>query len=127
MGYHIDNEGRFQSDEYPDLGPDKIVVSFKHPEAWPVLRMLALVYEQRDPELSEDILERVKAVEIESTASNVTSETQHARTGSRMIDKMTIAITLECDSEQCENVTKSLFNETSWGTVIQIALVEDSK
>ena len=29
MGHHIDPRGRFQSDPYPALAPDKIVVSVK--------------------------------------------------------------------------------------------------
>ncbi len=33
MGHHTDSDGRFQSDNYPDLPPDKIVLSFNDPEA----------------------------------------------------------------------------------------------
>ena len=33
MGHHINAEGQFQSDKYADLGPDKVVMSFKDPSA----------------------------------------------------------------------------------------------
>lgn len=62
MGHHIDEQGRFQSDRHPDLQPDKIIVSFKHPEAWPALAALAESYEQRDPELAEDIRARLRSL-----------------------------------------------------------------
>jgi hypothetical protein len=60
MGHHIDKAGRFQSDRHPDLEPDKIVVSFRHPSAWPALAALAESYQHLDPELSDDIRERLK-------------------------------------------------------------------
>ncbi len=65
MGHHCNKFGEFKSDKYPDLGPDKIVVSFKHPEAWASLEALAEGYREIDPELSEDILERLRAIKIE--------------------------------------------------------------
>lgn len=62
MGQHIDSEGRFQSDKYPELGPDKIVVSFRHPEARTALYVLAVGYESTDAELSADILARLASI-----------------------------------------------------------------
>lgn len=59
MGHHIDSAGRFQSDKYPELGPDKIVVSFKHPQARAALRLLADSYRAIDPELADDIRARL--------------------------------------------------------------------
>ena len=60
MGHHIDRHGQFQSDLHPGLRPDKIVVSFRHPEAWPALAALAESYQHRDPELAADIRERLR-------------------------------------------------------------------
>jgi len=55
MSHHIDAAGRFQSDKYPDLPPDRIVVSFESPRAVRALRALAEDYADHDPELAEDI------------------------------------------------------------------------
>ena len=60
MGHHIVN-GRFQSDKYPDLPPDKIILSFKDPRAWTPLRTYATL--TSDTELAEDILHRLKTVQ----------------------------------------------------------------
>lgn len=60
MGHHIDKNGQFQSDLHPGLPPDKIVVSFKHPETWAALAALAEGYQHRDPELADDIRERLR-------------------------------------------------------------------
>lgn len=62
MGHHIDSEGRFQSDKYPDLAPDKIVVSFKDPRARRALRCVAEDYLHTDPELSLDITKRLESI-----------------------------------------------------------------
>ena len=62
MGHHINAAGESQSDKYPELKPDKIVVSFKHPEAWPALEALADGYEYKDPELAADIRQRLRAI-----------------------------------------------------------------
>ena len=62
MGHHIDSEGRFQSDKYPDLPPDKIVLSFKDMRAWQALETLARYYHDADPGLSADILTRLASV-----------------------------------------------------------------
>ena len=62
MGHHIDREGRFQSDRYPDLDPDKIVVSFKHPQARRALAVLADDYASTDPELAADIRTRLESL-----------------------------------------------------------------
>lgn len=62
MGHHIDSEGRFQSDKYPDLGPDKIIVSFRHPQARRALAALASDYSVLDPELAADIRARLETI-----------------------------------------------------------------
>ena len=62
MGHHIDREGRFQSDRYPDLDPDKIVVSFRHPQARRARALLADDYGDRDPGLAEDIRNRLRSL-----------------------------------------------------------------
>ena len=62
MGHHIDKEGRFQSDKYPDLPPDKILVSFQDLRARAALVVLAQSYALEDSELSEDILYRLNSI-----------------------------------------------------------------
>ena len=62
MGHHIDDQGRFQSDKYPDLAPDKIVISFKDPRARHALMALATAYVVADPELAEDISTRLRSI-----------------------------------------------------------------
>jgi hypothetical protein len=59
-GHHIDAQGRFQSDKYPDLPPDKIVLSFNDPEAREALLVLAQSYSGKDPELTADIRKRLE-------------------------------------------------------------------
>ena len=60
MGHHIDAQGRFQSDKYPDLAPDKIVLSFKEPAARFALTQYTHVC--KDGELVEDIVERLRTI-----------------------------------------------------------------
>ncbi len=59
MGRFIDEQGRFQSDKYPDLAPDKIVVSFKDPHARRALGALAIAYNNSDHELATAIRTRL--------------------------------------------------------------------
>lgn len=63
MGHHIDAAGRFQSDKYPELAPDKIVLSFKDPAAkmalWDFARWTS------DKELGDDIRRRLRSLEAE--------------------------------------------------------------
>ena len=66
MGHHIDENGRFQSDKYPDLAPDKIVLSFKDPAARRALRLF--VHATLDAELGRDILTRIDALDAASKA-----------------------------------------------------------
>lgn len=56
MGHHIDKEGRFQSNKYPDLAPDKIIFSFKDDAAR--MGLLEFATWTEDKELGEDILRR---------------------------------------------------------------------
>lgn len=65
MGHHIDDEGRFQSDRHPDIGPDKIVLSFKDPEALRALEVFAAIC--KDTELAEDVGERIRSIRRELT------------------------------------------------------------
>jgi hypothetical protein len=70
MGHHINKAGQFRSATsveggHPDLPVDKIVVSFKHREAWPALAALAESYESIDPELAADIRTRLASVKQE--------------------------------------------------------------
>ena len=63
MGHHIDNEGRFQSDKYPDLAPDKIVLSFKDFAARQALWIYAELTD--DDELGKDIMMRILDLETD--------------------------------------------------------------
>jgi hypothetical protein len=62
MGHHIDSQGRFQSDKYPDLPPDKIVLSFKDLDAYAALLTLADVYQHKDSEFAADIRTRLRTI-----------------------------------------------------------------
>ncbi len=63
MGHHIDSEGRFQSDKYPDLAPDKIILSFKDPAARLALEEYAKVCIAS--EFRDDIIERIFTIRKE--------------------------------------------------------------
>lgn len=62
INHHIDKRGCFQSDKYPELDPDKIIVSFEDPHAYLALSVLATSYKETDPELSEAIEERLRTI-----------------------------------------------------------------
>ena len=62
MGHHINEKGEFQSDKYPDLAPDKIVLSFKDEHARAALEVYAARVFRTDPELTEDIRERIDTI-----------------------------------------------------------------
>lgn len=62
MGHHIDKQGRFQSDKYPQLPPDKIALSFHDPLVRDALLLVAEAYAEKDAELSEDILKRLRTI-----------------------------------------------------------------
>ena len=53
MGHHINDNGDFQSDKYPELAPNKIILSFKDKHARTALNIYAELTE--DAELAEDI------------------------------------------------------------------------
>lgn len=63
MGHHIDSEGRFQSDKYPDLAPDKIILSLKDPYAFNALKEYA--NHCNDRELANDIMKRLQTISEE--------------------------------------------------------------
>jgi len=60
MGHHINSDGQFQSDKYPELPPDKMVLSFKDKHA----RYCLLMYAKytSDKELAEDIRTRYNSI-----------------------------------------------------------------
>ena len=60
MGHHINKYGQFQSDKYPNLDADKIVLSFKDPIAEPALLLYANL--TQDEDLAEDIRERLRTI-----------------------------------------------------------------
>ena len=55
MGHHINENGDFQSDKYPDLPPNKIILSFNDPAARAVLEIYCALIQDR--ELAEDVLD----------------------------------------------------------------------
>lgn len=62
---HIDVQGRFQSDKYPELPPDTIRLSFKDQRARRALAVLANDYESFDPQLSEDVRTRIGTCQVD--------------------------------------------------------------
>lgn len=60
MGHHINDKGQFQSDRHPDLSPDKIILSFKDPQAREALAYYATIC--FDQGLAEDIIMRVGTI-----------------------------------------------------------------
>ena len=60
MGKHIDSSGRFQSDKFPDLEPDHIVLSFKDEAARQALAVFC--QHTKDQELADDILKRIETI-----------------------------------------------------------------
>lgn len=73
MGHHIDEKGRFQSDKYPELGPDKVVISLKDRRTWEGLRMIATAYcatrnrdrRAEEREFGKDLLARLDSLSTE--------------------------------------------------------------
>jgi len=66
MGHHIAADGRFKSDKYKDLAPDKIVLSFHDPHAQKALLEYAndvFLVDDGDEELAEDILTRLETIQ----------------------------------------------------------------
>ena len=57
MGHLIDREGRFQSDKYPELPRDKMILSFKDDKARRALWLYAALTD--DIELADDIRQRI--------------------------------------------------------------------
>ena len=63
MGNHIDSQGRFKSDKYPDLEPDKLLLSFNDPLTRRALRTLVVDYWEVDPDFARDIQERLQTID----------------------------------------------------------------
>lgn len=63
MGHHINKEGNFQSDKYPELPENKIILSFKDKTAREALKLYASM--TGDIELGQDILQVIKKLEEE--------------------------------------------------------------
>ncbi len=60
MGHHIDSEGLFRSDKYPELPPDRIVLSFEQPADRQALALFA--HHTEDLELAKDIMTRIETI-----------------------------------------------------------------
>ena len=65
MGHHINKKGNFQSDKYPKLPENKIILSFKDKLAREVLKIYG--EKTRDKGLGEDILQVIKKIEQEKS------------------------------------------------------------
>jgi len=66
MGHHINKDGNFQSDKYPNMAPNTIkmrgpILDFNNPEHRERLKRFAL--KTKDKELGEEILEVIKKIE----------------------------------------------------------------
>ena len=66
MGHHINEKGEFQSDKHPDLPPDRIRVNLANPRSERAMRVLAQDYSGKDPELANDLLDRLDALHGEN-------------------------------------------------------------
>lgn len=64
-GHHINKDGKFQSDLYPGMKPDKISLSFHDVLAQPFLRGYAerIIEHTEDVELGQDMIIRLDAIE----------------------------------------------------------------
>jgi len=62
MAKQINKDGKFQSDKYPDLPPDKFLLSFKDPVARKSIKLYAELTE--DKELSKSLLQRLKTIKF---------------------------------------------------------------
>jgi len=60
MGHHIDSEGRFQSDKFPDLPPDTFLLSLKDPEARAAISTYVTIC--KDRELATDLIQRMRVL-----------------------------------------------------------------
>ena len=60
--------GQFQSDQYPDIGPDEIVLSFRNPAAIEALHAFADLTE--DDDLAVAIVKRMDAMAEETLKFN---------------------------------------------------------
>lgn len=63
MGHHINDKGEFQSDRHPELPPDHILISARHPEAGPALYALAMAIKESEPDRAVRILEALESPE----------------------------------------------------------------
>ena len=57
---HINGDGKFQSDKYPDLAPDKIILSFNDPIA--KLALMIYAWGIDDIDLKRDIITRLSTI-----------------------------------------------------------------
>jgi len=72
MGHHIDEMGRFQSNKYPELAPDKIVLSFKDINARAALGLFSDLTD--DCELADDINDRLADYYVMTETERLTHE-----------------------------------------------------
>lgn len=64
MRYHLNAFGQFQSDQYPDMLPDEIVLSFRDPAAIEALHAFADLTD--DDDLAVAIVKRLDAIAEEN-------------------------------------------------------------
>ena len=76
MGHHINKKGQFQSDKYPWLSPNKIILSFNDKIAREVLRLYA--EKTKDRELANDIREVIRNIVISKIPTRRKSGVRYA-------------------------------------------------
>ena len=60
MSYHLNEQDQFQSEQYPDMRPDEIVLSLRDPAAMEALYVYADMTD--DDDLAVPILKRLEAI-----------------------------------------------------------------
>lgn len=64
MGHHLTEDGKFQSDKFPDL-PEGYVAVKIGPKTWLGLRLIAKKYEESKPEFSADLVAALETDTLE--------------------------------------------------------------
>ena len=60
---HINENGKFQSDKYPDTPEDAVLLKLKDPAARAVLRLYAELRRPKDEQFADDLLWRINQIE----------------------------------------------------------------
>ena len=60
MGHHLNENGKFQSDKFPDLPEGYVAFKIADPANWPQLELACAVYRDRDAEFAADLRAAMK-------------------------------------------------------------------